>query len=246
MFGRGKNRLRGAKASFQDVLTALPYRQPVRFDPGQPDILTHQLKHGDYLAGVGTDSLGSAIAIMKKFRDWASVRASTTLLRKIEAVCPDILFDLEQKLSFTSNLVEYSLSFMDWAQKALQAVEDAQAAGDSERTAKAVVTLISGFASYISQVGSYFHDFQSYFGKGIYDRYRENLNTLSNDDRRAIHAFYAHFEVAVASMARIYQQEIPAIGRTGEIPAPFVIKWAVSLVGSIQKLYTSALDLLQR
>lgn len=246
MFGLGKDRVRGTKASFHDVLTALPYRQTVLFDPGQPNLISHNLKHGDYLAGVGTDSLGSAIAIMKKFRDWASVRASTTLLRKVEAVCPDILFDLEQKLSFTSNLVEYSLSFMDWAQKALQAVEDAQATGDNDRTAEAIVTLITGFATYISQVGSYYHDFQSYFGKDIYDRYRENLNTLGNDDRRAIHAFYAHFEVAVASMARIYQQEIPAIGRSGDIPAPFVIKWALSLTGSIHKLYNSALDLLQR
>ncbi|MGY6661826.1 MAG: hypothetical protein ACXIVO_05850 [Glycocaulis sp.] len=246
MFGRGKDRLRGARASFQDVLTALPYRQAISFDPGQPNLITHQLKHGDYLAGVGTDSLGSAIAIMKKFRDWASVRASTTLLRKVEAVCPDILFDLEQKLSFTSNLVEYSLDFMDWAQKALQAVEDARAAGDRQRTADALVTLVTGFAAYISQIGSYYHDFQSYFGKETYDRYRENLNTLANDDRRAIHAFYAHFEVAVASMGRIYGQEIPAIRAMGEIPPAFIVKWAVSLAASIQKLYGSALDLLQR
>lgn len=245
MFGRGRDR-RSARASFEDILTALPYRQPALFDPAQPNLITHNLKHGDYLAGVGTDSLGSAVAIMKKFRDWATVRASTTLLRKVEAVCPDILFDLEQKLSFTSNLVEYSLQFVDWAQKALQAVEDAHASGDDARLRDAVIALISGFAAYISQVGSYYHDFQSYFGKDIYDRYRENLNTLSNDDRRAIHAFYAHFEVAVASMARIYQQEIPAIGRAGDIPPPFVIQWALSLTSSIRKLYDSALDLLQR
>ncbi|MGP1274228.1 MAG: hypothetical protein ACQRW7_02270 [Caulobacterales bacterium] len=245
MFRLGRQGRRPA-GSLEDVLTALPYRQSMQFDPAQPNPISHQLVKSELLAGVGTDSLGSAIAMMKKFRDWATVRASTTLLRKVEAVCPDILFDLEQKLSFTSNLVEYSLHFMDWAQKALQAVEDARAAGDQQRMADAIVTLISGFAAFISQIGSYYHDFQSYFGKDTYDRYRENLNTLPNDDRRAIHAFYAHFEVAVASMARIYQQEIPAISRMGDIPAPFVVKWAVALTGSIGKLYSSALDLLQR
>lgn len=235
-----------SKDNLAAVLTSLPLSRIETFNPDTPVMLLGKMPASEYLSGVGADSLGSAIAVMKKFKDWAAVRATTTLLKKVEAVCPDILFDLEQKLSFTAKIVSYSASFVDWADKAIQGVRDAQATGDEERIKDALINLFSGFAVYIGEIGRRYHDHQSYFGRATYDRFRENLNTLANDDRRAIHAFYAHYDVAISTMDRVFNREIPSVTREGDIPLIHVQGWVGTLIGAVDELFTSAIDLLKR
>lgn len=197
------------------------------------------------VANASAEGLGAAIAVLRKAKDWAAVRVQSTLLKKIEAVAPDILFDVEKKLVFTSNVVDYSVSFLAWADDAFLELAQAVKSEDEARIEEAARTLLKGLLTYINQVGVYFHDFQSFFGSDIYDSQREKLNSMSVDDRRKIEAFYSRFAVAIASMARIYTREIPTRSSRGTITAEQIIAWVRELVNCIDRLYESALLMLE-
>lgn len=192
------------------------------------------------------DQIGAVVGVLRKARDWAAVRIESKLLSKIEKVAPDILFDVEKKLVFTSNVALEAAAFFDFAERAMKQLHAALEAQNDEAATEAAAALSAGMLGFLTAIGNLYTDYQSFFGRSIYDRFRENLNTMPVEDRRSIEAFYSRFEVATTRMGRIFGRDIPVAAASDNLNAASVFGWVNELGECIERLIDSAELLVKR
>ena len=200
----------------------------------------------DYAAGsdVLTDGLGAALGLLRKAKDWVSVQVNSELMKKIEAVSPDILFDLEKKIEFAGITSRYLVLFADWYVASMTRWKELVDQDQQDEANRVAASIINGILSFIDQVREYHHDYAHCFSHDIYDRYREKLNTLSISDRRSIEVFYSRFTQATAVLGRIFNQEIPDLMGRDAITTSHVAKWLTQITDCISMLHESAMNML--
>lgn len=184
--------------------------------------------------------LGSVLEVLQRARHWAAVRIEGKLLKKIEAVSPSVLFDVEKKLVFTSALTKEAVAYYSFLSEAREALNQAAIAGDEDAQAEIRVLIVSGMLAFLSAIQAVYIEYESFFGRGIYDRNAEKLTSLTVDDRRAIEGFYSRFDLAVARMARLFEREIPAALSRDTVALSDVIGWVNGLSECIVALIESA------
>jgi hypothetical protein len=186
------------------------------------------------------DQVGALLGVLRKARDWAAVRIESRLLDKVRQVSPDILFDLEKKLVFTSNVAVEALAFHDFAQTVLTQFRKELEAGDEEAAIHSAKVLFTGMLAFLSAVENVYHDYGSFMGRAVYERHMDKLNAMLIDDRRALEAFYSRFEVATARMQRIFDREVRSAIASGEISGGEIVRWVNALSECIERLLDSA------
>ena len=236
MFAR-RSRKRAIRSTIEAALS-----EPARFAPDKVRADLKEATRTLYFdpADAGAQQIGVVIGMLRKARDWAAVRVESKLLRKIERVSPDILFDIEKKLVFTSNVFRESAAFHQFAEDAFKAWNEARRAGDSERAEQAAASLMTGMTAFITAAENLHHDYASFFGRAVYERYRDHLNTMTVDDRRAVEAFYARFDVAVKRMSRIFVRDIPTAVASDALSGAQIVAWVSALAECIDRLVESA------
>lgn len=184
--------------------------------------------------------LGAVLDVLEKARRWAAVRIEGRILKKIEAVSPEILFDIEKKLVFTAALTKEAAAYYAFVAELGEALKEAGASGDAETEAGLQALAVKGMLAYLTAIRAIYSDYRSFFGRAVYDRNAEKLTSLTVDDRRAVEGFYSRFDLVVARMERLYEGEIPGAIAADRVSLAQVISWVNGLSECIVGLIESA------